>query len=166
MYINSNDSIRNIFSNIEKLDDVSRLRILIYIFNLINNNQINDRNEVNPNLYDDLKIFKFSTIGLSDNHCDIFIQYLISIYNVISDYNKVIYINGNVEEMSYSSEEKKIISLFDKLNFNDKLDFLGELFIRYDNETYFKEKITIITFDSNRSGYDLANNILMFKESD
>ena len=117
-------------------------------------------------LDDDLKIFKFSIIGLDDNHCEIFIEYLISIYNIMNKNNKIIYINGNVEGLLYSSDEKNIISKFEKLEFNDKLDVFSEIFIRYDNETYFKNKITVITFNSKLSGYDIANNILKFKESD
>lgn len=122
----------------------------------------------NPSLVldDDLKIFKFSIIGLDDNHCEIFIEYLISIYNIMNKNNKIIYINGNVEGLLYSSDEKNIISKFEKLEFNDKLDVFSEIFIRYDNETYFKNKITVITFNSKLSGYDIANNILKFKESD
>ena len=41
-----------------------------------------------------------------------------------------------------SEEEKIIIYMFENLSFNDKLDIIRELFIRYDNETYFENKIT------------------------
>ena len=169
MYINGvSKDVSKLFSYIEKLNDESKLKILIYIFNLINNNQINDRNEINPDLKldDDLKILKFSYIGLSDSHCEIFIEYLISIYNMLNKYDKAIYLNNNVEGLIYTEEEKIIIHMFENLSFYDKLDIIRELFIRYDNETYFKNKITIITFNSKLNGYDIANNILKFKECD
>ena len=169
MYIsNVGEDVSKLFSYIEKLNDESKLKVLIYILNIINNNQINDRNETNPELLldDDLKILKFSFIGLNDNHCEIFIKYLISVYSIMNKYDKVIYIETNVEGLVYTEEEKIIIYKFENLSFNDKLDIIRELFIRYDNETYFKNKITMVTFDSKLDGFDIANNILKFKESD
>ena len=62
MYISGvSKDVSKLFSYIEKLNDEGKLKILIYIFSLINNNQINDRNEINPDLKldDDLKILKF-----------------------------------------------------------------------------------------------------------
>lgn len=169
MYIsNVSEDVSKLFSYIEKLNDESKLKVLIYILNIINNNQINDRNETNPELLldDDLKILKFSFIGLNDNHCEIFIQYLISVYSIMNKYDKVMYIENNVEGLVYTEEEKIIIYKFENLSFNDKLDIIRELFIRYDNETYFKNKITMVTFDSKLDGFGIANNILKFKESD
>lgn len=169
MYIsNVSEDVSKLFSYIEKLNDESKLKVLIYILNIINNNQINDRNETNPELLldDDLKILKFSFIGLNDNHCEIFIQYLISVYSIMNKYDKVMYIENNVEGLVYTEEEKIIIYKFESLSFNDKLDIIRELFIRYDNETYFKNKITMVTFDSKLDGFDIANNILKYKESD
>lgn len=169
MYIrNTNDNVIKLFYYIEKLSDESKLKILIYIFNLINNNQINDRNEVNPDLLlnDDLKILNFSYIGLNDNYCEVIIQYLISVYNIMNKNDKVMYIESNIKGLVYTEEEKIIIYKFENLSFNDKLDIIRELFIRYDNETYFSKKITMVTFDSKLNGFDIANNILKFKESD
>ena len=165
---NVSEDVSKLFSYIEKLNDESKLKVLIYILNIINNNQINDRNETNPELLldDDLKILKFSFIGLNDNHCEIFIKYLISVYSIMNKYDKVMYIENNVEGLVYTEEEKIIIYKFENLSFNDKLDIIRELFIRYDNETYFKNKITMVTFDSKLDGFYIANNILKFKESD
>lgn len=109
MYIgNVSEDVSKLFSYIEKLNDEIKLKVLIYILNLINNNQINDRNETNPDLLldDDLKILKFSFIGLNDNHCEIFIQYLISVYSIMNKYDKVMYIENNVEGLVYTEEEK------------------------------------------------------------
>lgn len=109
MYIgNVSEDVSKLFSYIEKLNDEIKLKVLIYILNLINNNQINDRNETNPDLLldDDLKILKFSFIGLNDNHCEIFIQYLISVYCIMNKYDKVMYIENNVEGLVYTEEEK------------------------------------------------------------
>lgn len=169
MYIgNVSEDVSKLFSYIEELNDEIKLKVLIYILNLINNNQNNDRNETNPDLLldDDLKILKFSFIGLNDNHCEIFIQYLISVYSIMNKYDKVMYIENNVEWLVYTEEEKIIIYMFENLSFNDKLDIIRKLFIRYDNEIYFENKITMVTFDSKLNGFDIANNILKFKGSD
>ena len=168
MYIgNVSEDVSKLFSYIEKLNDEIKLKVPIYILNLINNNQINDRNETNPDLLldDDLKILKFSFIGLNDNHCEIFIQYLISVYSIMNKYDKVMYTENNVEGLVYTEEEKIIIYMFENLSFNDKLDIIRELFIRYDNKTYFENKITMVTFDSKLNGFDITNNILKFKGS-
>ncbi len=112
MYISKvSEDVSKLFSYMEKLNDESKLKVLIYILNLINNNQINDRNETNPDLLldDELKILKFSYIGLNDNYCEIFIQYLISVYNIMNKYDKVMYIENNVEGLVYTEEEKIII---------------------------------------------------------
>lgn len=71
------------------------------------------------------------------------------------------YIENNVKGLVYTEEEKIIIYMFENLSFNDKLDIIRELFIRYDNETYFENKITMVTFDSKLNGFDIANNILI-----
>ena len=52
---------------------------------------------------------------------------------------------------------------FEKLDYNEKLDVFSEIIIRYDNETYFENKITIISFDSKSSGFDIANMIKKYK---
>ena len=49
------------------------------------------------------------------------------------------------------------------LNFNEKLDLFSEIFIRYDNETYFNKKITIINLDSRSNGFDFAKLTQKFK---
>lgn len=59
------------------------------------------------------------------------------------------------------NSNKKLASEFEKLNFNEKLDVFSEIVIRYDNETYFEEKLTFVTltFDSNSNGFDFAKRI-------
>lgn len=47
--------------------------------------------------------------------------------------------------------------------FNEKLDMFSEIVIRYDNETYFKDRITILTFDSKSNGFDIAKIIQEYK---
>ena len=168
MYITeTTDDVRKIFDIIGQFNDESRIKFLIYIFERLNNNQINSKNEVNPNLIedDDMKILKFSSIGLNDSYCDLFLRYFINIYKIMNDSVNIVY-DGNVQGIVYSNEEKRVISSFERLSFNEKLDVFREIFIRYDNDTYFYQKFTEITFSSTLSGFDIAKNILDFKSID
>lgn len=79
MYItNVTDDVRILFENLDKVDDYNRLNFLLYTFNSLNNNQINNKNEANPNLIEDnhLIVFNFDNIGYSNEVCDIFFHYL------------------------------------------------------------------------------------------
>ena len=166
MYItNTTDNVRSLIEELEQKKDLNKLRFLIYIFNLLNNNQINNKNEANPDLKDDedIKIFNLEMTGLSPNSCTILLQYFASLYNAITKSNEVYEDSGNVMGINYDKEDNDIISKFEKLDFNEKLDLFSEIIIRYDNETYFDEKITMLSFDSELSGFDIAKQIKDFK---
>lgn len=166
MYItDTTDNVRDLIEKIEKKDDLSKLKFLIYIFGLLNNNQINDKNEINPNLIedDDMKIFNLEVVGLSPNACTILLQYFTMLYNGITNTSDAYEDNGSVLGIKHNKEDKIIISQFEKLDFNEKLDVFSEIVIRYDNETYFDEKITMMNFDSKMSGFDIAEKIEKMK---
>lgn len=168
MYItNTTDNVRDLFDRIDNLEDVNKLEILMSIFNLINNNQINNKNEENPNLKEenDLVIFNMESLGFTSNYCTIFLQYNLMLYNSISEINKLYEKDGNVMGFDYSKEEIEIISCFEKLAFNEKLDVIAELIIRYDNETYLKKCKSNASFDNNRSGFEIAKSIMNYKNS-
>lgn len=167
MYITeTNENVKKLFEEIEKLEDVNKLKFLIYIFGLLNNNQINDKNEANPDLIDndDINIFTFTSLGFSGNANTIFLQYLVMIYNIITNSKDAYEDNGNVLGIKIDEIDKKTESAFEKLDFKEKLDVFSQIIIRYDNETYFKDKLTILTFDSKLSGFDIAKLIGNYKE--
>lgn len=165
MYITeTTDNVRKLIENLETKGDISKLKFLIYIFGLLNNNQINDKNEANPDLMDDnISIFNFESIGLSSNSCTILLQYFVMIYNGITKTKDIYEDNGNIFGLKYTKEENELNSNFEKLTFNEKLDIFSEIIIRYDNEMYFNEKMIMIKFDSKLSGFDLAKQIQNFK---
>ena len=70
--------------------------------NLINNNQINNKNEENPGLVEDndLIIFNMESIGFTPNYCTIFLQYNLMEYNLINENN------GNILEFKYDNDVK------------------------------------------------------------
>ena len=166
MYITeTNENVKKLFEEIEKLEDVNKLKFLIYIFGLLNNNQINDKNEANPDLIDndDINIFTFTSLGFSENANTIFLQYLVMIYNILTSSKDAYEDNGNVLGIKLDEVDKKVASKFEKLNFDEKLDVFSEIIIRYDNETYFRDKLTILTFDSKSDGYAIAKMIKDYK---
>lgn len=164
MYITkTTDNVRNIFNKLEIDDDIYKMKFLLYIFNSLNNDQINNKNEVNPNLSldEDIKIFNFSLLGFSENYITIFLQYNVMVYNILTNSKDAYEDNGSVRGVNFNEE---IICDFEKLSLNEKLDVFSEIIIKYDNETYFKDKITMVNFDSKQSGYDIANLVQKLKD--
>lgn len=162
MYITeTTENVKKLIKELEKKDDITKLKFLIYIFGLLNNSQINDKNEANPDLVenDDIKIFTLDMVGLSENACTILLEYFVMLYNGLTNTKDAYEDNGNVLGIVYDKEDKKLDSQFEKLDFNEKLDVFSEIIIRYDNETYFDKKLTIISFDSKSSGFDIAKMI-------
>lgn len=165
MYItDTTDNVKKLFENLEDFDDISKIKFILYVFNLLNNNLINEKNETNPNLIDDnLNVFNMELLGMSNNACTIFLQYNIMLFNNLTKSNSLLEDNGNVIGLEFNEKEKKVIKLFDSLEYNEKLDVFKELFITYDNNTFFKKNINILSFSSSMSGFDIANLIDKFK---
>ena len=161
MYITeTTENVRNLWKQLEVQDDLSKLKFLIYIFGLLNNNQINDKNEANPNLIEeDIIIFNLENIGFPLNAGTMLLQHFMMLYNNITKTNSIYEDNGNILGINYNEIENEMNSQFEKLNFNEKLDIFSEIVISYDKETYFDKKITIMPFDSELSGFELANMI-------
>ena len=166
MYItNTTEQVKKMIDELDKQDDLSKLKFLIYIFDLLNNNQINDKNVENPDMMDDdeIEIFTLQSVGLSVNACTILLQYFVMLYNGLTDTNDAYEDNGSVLGINYNDNDVNLISQFEKFTFNEKLDVFSEVIIKYDNESFFKEKITIMSFDSKSNGYDLAHLIQEMK---
>ena len=168
MYItNTTEDVKKLVEELEATSDLTKLKFLVYIFGLLNNNQINDKNESNLDLIenDDMTIFNSEAIGLTTNACTILLQYFAMLYNGMTDSKDAYEDNGNLLGINYNKEDKKIASKFEKLNFNEKLDVFSEIIIRYDNETYFDNRILVVSLNSELSGFDIAKIIQSFKES-
>ena len=167
MYItNTTEDVRKLVEELERKNDICKLKLIIYIFNLLNNNQINDKNEPNPDLVEDdnLKIFNLEAIGLSLNVCTILLQYFAMIYNGMTNSKDAYEDNETVMGTTYRKEDQNIASQFEKLDYNEKLDVFSEIIIRYDNETFFDEKTLVLSFGSELDGFNIAKMIKDFKE--
>ena len=167
MYItNTTEDVRKLVEELERKNDICKLKFIIYIFNLLNNNQINDKNEPNPDLLEDdnLKIFNLEAIGLSPNACTILLQYFAMIYNGMTNSKDAYEDNETVMGITYSKEDQNIVSQFEKLDYNEKLDVFSEIIIRYDNETFFDERTLVLSFGSELDGFNITKMIKDFKE--
>ena len=151
MYItNTTEDVKKLIEELERRNDICKLKFIIYVFNLLNNNQVNDKNELNPDLLEDdnLKIFNLEAIGLSPNACTILLQYFAMIYNGMTNSKDAYEDNGTIMGITYSKEDQNIVSQFEKLDYNEKLDVFSEIIIRYDNETFFDERTLVLSFGS------------------
>ena len=166
MYItNTTDKVREFFEELLEQKDYTKLKVLIYVLNALYNNQINNKGIANPDLTEeDIEIFKYSLVGLDDELVFALLAYLVAVYN-LTDIGKDVYLDdNNVVGMKYDKNEEEILSKYEKMTFNEKLDILSELLIRYDNFTYFEERITFITLGSDISGFDIAKLIQDYKK--
>lgn len=168
MYITeTTDNVRELMMKLEKVDDISTIKFLLYVFNLMNNDQINDCDEPNPHLFDEnLTIFNAHDIGYDNNWCLNFLNYNIGIYNLLTKENELFVCEYNGEIMGLKFDDiSEIIYIFSKLSFIEKLDVISEIIIRYDNETLFKNKNIDTMFAFDESGYDIAYKINIYKSN-
>ena len=132
MYITeTTETVKKLIEEIENKDDITKLKFLIYIFGLLNNNQINDKNEANPDLIEDndIKIFTLDMAGLSENACTILLEYFVMLYNGLTNTKDAYEDNGNVLGIIYNDEDIKLDSQFEKLDYNEKLELAKKIAI-------------------------------------
>ena len=145
--------------NLEKKDKLEKLEFLIYLFERIINGQINRENILNPTLNNDedsVEIFSLDELMGEYNFSYNFLNNLVDEYNKLEGIVDKIYLdNGAVYGMNFKDGEQ--ISLFESLEYLDKLAVIAELIIKIDNGTLFDENIYL---DLGVNGFDLANKIL------
>ena len=88
-----------------------------------------------------------------------FLLYNTFVYNKLIGKKEAYEDNGVIVGIGYNECDNELISKFEKLEFDEKLDIFSEIIIRYDNETYFDKRITMISFDTELSEFDIANII-------
>lgn len=168
MYItDTTENVKEIFKNIEKSKDIFKIKFLIYILNQLNNNQINNENNINPNLYDDKDLIIFSSYdcGLSNDMINDLIYQNITLYNKFVGKTELYENHGNVLGLDFDDTEIGILTMYESLDFMEKIDVLSELFVRYDNFTYYEGKYDNLTFSSDVTGFEVARIIKEYKKS-
>ena len=74
-------------------------KVNYFCVSLLNNNQINDKNEANPDLMEDnnVKIFNLESIGLPFNACTVLLRYFVMLYNGITNTKDIYEDTGNIK---------------------------------------------------------------------
>lgn len=158
---NVSSSVIDLYNEMEKLETNEKLKFVIYIIERMNNGQINEKNELNNlNIDEDYEIFNFETFGLTHGHGENMIASLLS---HLKD-NKLILMNNYVSGINYD-EIITVISMFEKMNYLDKIDVIKELMIRYDNNTLVNDNLVFMSISQEYSGFDIAINIEKYKKS-
>lgn len=141
MYLkNISNEVKELIDKIRKLDNENKLKLISYIFNLQDRNQINSLNEINPNLLDDsidIVIFNSSNIDYPNlvNEIKEYWNYKYKLYRF------------------YQNEYKELISLFERLSFKDKKNILIELFLILEHDELLPGNI---------DGYEIARRIINY----
>lgn len=139
MYLrNTSNEVKDLIEKINELDNENKMKFIIYILDLWDNNQINSLNETNTNLLDDsidINIFNSSSI----------VEYYL--VNQIKEYWNI---NFKLYQL-YPKEYKKLIPLFEKLSFEEKKDSLIELFLLMEHDDLLPDNI---------DGYNIATLII------
>ena len=165
MYVtNTTEKVRELFDKYESMSDLSQLKFFIYVFDLVDNKQINDKDVVNPDGFDDdeLTSFSFQDLGFEPNYLDKFLQYYVMIYNKFPNTKEAYIDNDRVLGIDYEEDENNLLSQFGKLSFIEKLDVISELIILYERKS-FPNIETTIEWDENMSSFDIAKLIQDYK---
>ena len=141
MYLrNTSNDVKDLIEKVNELNNENKIKFIIYILDLWDNNQINSLNETNPDLLDDsidINIFNLSSIGE---------YYLV---NQIKEYWNIKY---KLYQL-YLEYYKVLIPLFEKLSFKEKIDVLAELFLLMEHDDLLPDNI---------DGYNIATLITKY----
>ena len=139
MYLkNTSNEVKKITEKINELDKENKLKFISYILNLWDNDQINSLNETNPDLLDDsicIDIFNPGSIGY---------RYLVTKLKEYWNHTYKLY-------HLYQEEYKRMIPLFEKLSFKEKIDVLAEIFLISENAELLPDNV---------DGYEIARMII------
>lgn len=141
MYLkNTSNEEKELVIKINELDRDDKLKFINYIFDLWDRNQINSLNEVNPNLHDDsinIEIFNSSSIDYHYLVIDIkeYLNYKYNLYRL------------------YPKEYKKMIRIFERLSFKEKIDVLAELFLTLEHDELLPDNI---------DGYEVSRKFIEY----
>lgn len=110
----------------------------------------------------DNEILRFERIELTNNTCDILLQFFAMAFRELYKEN-VQYVDNHFIGLDYDEKDKIILSQFEKLSYNEKLDVISELVIRYNNNSMFKNQEIHIPFNDDVDGFEWAGLIQKLK---
>lgn len=132
--------LRNTSNKVNDLDKENKMKFIIYILDLWDENQISNLNETNPNLLDDsIDVNIFNPSSTQE-------YYLV---NRIKEYWNVKY---NLYQF-YPGKYKVLVYLFEKLSFKEKIDIIAELFLTLEHDELLPDNI---------DGYEVSRKIIKY----
>ena len=163
MYLtNTSNKVKDLFDRFEQLKNTTKFEICIYLFEEWNNGLINDKNITNPTTTDeDFEIFKPTDVGLSYHFGHSIGSILLGVLNNFTEEVQVI--TDDLLSIRLDEDAKNWLSAYEKIDFSEKIDVIGELLIRYDNEELF-EGLTHFPVISEDDAFNIVLNIKDYKE--
>ena len=104
MYItDTTNNVRDIIASFDIKNDYGKMKVMMYIFEKIDNGQINSKNIANPNIGDneDIEIFTFERIELTNKTCDILLQFFAMAFRELYKEN-VQYVDNHFIGLDYN----------------------------------------------------------------
>lgn len=162
--INSSKEVKKIIECVDSLKDYQKLQAFIPILEQWSYNQINDKNEANPDLNneEEIIIFNPSSIDL-DNAFGISLAGELYLFLAI-EYNVKVSetINDSFDmQLEHNEEELKVLKKFEKLSFKDKIDVVTEIILFLGN---FKIKSMGNEIMDSKICFNIARKILDYKK--
>ena len=140
MYLrNTRNEVKDLIERVNELDNENKMKYIIYIFNLWDNDQINSLNEINPYLLNDsIEINIFNPNSIEEYYLvNQFKEYWNIKYNLYQLYLK------EYKVLIPLCEYKVLIPLFEKLSFKEKIDALAELFLILEHDELLPDNIDV-----------------------
>jgi len=113
-------------------------------------------------------VFNFKKIGIPNTKFENLIERILLLYNGTSCFKKkhyCLFCNGNIIGIRYSIEQENLISSFNEMNYENKIDVIEEFIKLFDKEICFNEKIIILNNSSNVTGYEITEAIDRYKRN-
>lgn len=162
--INSSREVKTIMECVDSLKDYQKLQVFIPIFEQWSNNQINDKNEANPDLIDEEEIIIFNPSSIElDNVFGISLVGEIYLFLVQKYSIKASEIVSESFDMQlvHDREELQVLKKFERLSFKDKIDVVVEIILLLGN---FKIKGAGNEIMDSKICFDIARKILDYKK--
>lgn len=154
------------FEKLLKLDVASRYQVIAILLEHWNRELINDGNYLDGDeaLENDREIFTPNDVEIP----------MIDLMAKTFLYSATILKNKSVNDLKHDDVEANIIvnprmakciTMFYTLSFEDKLDYLTEMFAGFENGTVADEDSAIVNISDNINGYEVASRIQNYKKS-
>ena len=138
-----NVMVKKLIESLDNLEKKNQIKFTCYVLDSWDNDLINSSNTCNPDLEDtSIEIFNPLVIGCSNN--------------LIKDIKYYLNYNYNSFYRFYQKGIEDMLSIFEKLSYEDKIIFLKELFLFLEQNNLLPDNI---------DGYIVARNIMNYQSN-